>query len=126
MTTRHRNIDPALDRPVRTPEQQAFVDELHRVGNLTDRERDGEQNHLTYPGTDDPCRYDENGRRLIRVSWDEGVTWNYETTREYLRRRHANGDFDREPSEEEVVEMRAVFGAGTTVVDAITGRETRL
>lgn len=33
---------------------------------------------------------------------------------------------DHQPSEEELWEMRAAFGRGTTVVDAITGRKTRL
>ena len=33
---------------------------------------------------------------------------------------------DRKPSSEELWEMRAAFGRGTTVVDVITGRKTRL
>ena len=32
----------------------------------------------------------------------------------------------REPSVEELAEMRATFGAGTTVVDALTGKEIKL
>lgn len=31
-----------------------------------------------------------------------------------------------EPSEEEMFEMRAAFGTGTTIVDVITGKEIRL
>ena len=33
---------------------------------------------------------------------------------------------DRGPSDEEIIEMRAAFGEGTTVIDVLTGKEIQL
>ena len=108
-----------------TQQQRDFQAYLNR-DNMTQQQLDLEDNTLTYPGTDVPCRYDENGKRLIRVSWNEGTTWEYLTTSEWLQKSMVMGDLDNAPTAEEKSEMRAAFGTGTTVVNVLTGRKTRI
>ena len=94
--------------------------------NQTQQQRDLEEGYLNYAGTLDACRYDENGKRLIRVSWDEGKTWEYLTASKWLQKSMVMGDLDNAPTAEEKSEMRAAFGTGTTVVNVLTGRKTRI
>tara|TARA_R110000824_G_scaffold240037_1_gene428685 strand:+ start:356 stop:691 length:336 start_codon:yes stop_codon:yes gene_type:complete len=94
--------------------------------SMTQQQDDLANNFVNYAGTNDPCRYDENGKRLIRVSWNEGTTWEYLTTSEWLQKSMVMGDLDNAPTAEEKSEMRAAFGTGTTVVNVLTGRKTRL
>ena len=94
--------------------------------SMTQQQDDLANNFVNYAGTNDPCRYDENGKRLIRVSWNEGTTWEYLTTSEWLQKSMVMGDLDNAPTAEEKSEMRAAFGTGTTVVNVLTGRKTRI
>lgn len=93
---------------------------------MTQQQNDLANNFVNYAGTNDPCRYDENGKRLIRVSWDEGTTWEYLTASEWLQKSFENPPAISTWSSEEKSEMRAAFGTGTTVVNVLTGRKTRL
>ena len=45
---------------------------------------------------------------------------------EALLMAHVRAESRREPSAEQMYEMRSAFGKGTTVVNVFTGRRTRL
>ena len=70
---------------------------------------------------------------LEKLDWAGVATINYEATRAEEKRR--NAEFfkayreqrkNHKYSEEELFEMRAAFGTGVTIVDAISGQEIRL
>ena len=56
-------------------------------------------------------------------SWDKTIEARQKEDEEFIKNYIAQ---DREPSDEEIIEMKAAFGEGTTVIDVLTGKRIQL
>jgi hypothetical protein len=68
---------------------------------------------------------DANRDRIPPVVMEKSIKVREQETEAFLRE-YRKQNLNRKPSHEELMEMRAAFGPGTTVVDVITGRKTKL
>lgn len=105
------------------PDNAAFRRDAERALGMFDE---------TYKDDNHVVRWRSNDRvppiELLDFWREKGKRFNYSATVRASKTedRKFMMAYRNDPSRENIVEMRSVFGAGTTVVDVISGKKTRL